>query len=78
MEIERLKIAKESKEGVTTMCKAMEDMREKTARETARETEKKIKADTAKRMLNDGKLPLETIADYAGLPLEEVLQLKQA
>ena len=56
------------------MCKAMEDMREK----TARETEKKTKADTAKRMLNDGKLPLEMIADYAGLPLEEVLQLKQA
>lgn len=75
---QRVRFFKESKEGVTTMCKAMEDMREKTARETARETEKKIKADTAKRMLLLGRYALEEIADISGLPLEEVLQLKQA
>ena len=49
-------------------------MREK----SLKEGERKNMIATAKRMLNDGKLPLETIADYAGLPLEEVLQLKQA
>ena len=32
--------------------------------------------DTAKRMLEDGKLALEKIAEYSGLPLEEVLKLK--
>ena len=39
---------------------------------------KKVEIETAQRMLEKSKLPLETIADYSGLPLEEVLQLKQA
>ena len=71
---ERVKFFKESKEGVTTMCKAMEDMREK----SLKEGERKNMIDTAKRMLLLGRYALEEIADISGLPLEEVLQLKQA
>ena len=71
---QRVKFFKESKEGVTTMCKAMEDMREK----SLKEGERKNMIDTAKRMLLLGRYALEEIADISGLPLEEVLQLKQA
>ena len=47
------------------MCKVMEDMRNESLREVA------------KRMLADGMLTLEKIAEYAGLPLDEVKKLKE-
>ena len=46
------------------MCKAMEDMRKQSLQEVA------------KRMLIAGKLTLEEIAEYAGLPLDDVRKLK--
>lgn len=46
------------------MCKVMEDMRNESLKEVA------------KRMLADGKLTLEKIAEYAGLPLDEVKKLQ--
>ena len=76
------------------MCKAMEEMWDKAfgigekkgdkrgeKRGEKRGIEKgtkKAMLDTAKRMLKDGKLPLELIAEYSGLPLEEVVKLKKA
>ena len=65
---ERARYFKESKEGISIMCKAMEDMRNETLKEGM--------IDAAKRMLSDGKLPLEKIAEYAGLSLEEVQELE--
>ena len=56
------------------MCKAMEEMWEKAVQEGKEEN----KIDTARRMLKDGKLSLELIAEYSGLPLEEVVKLKKA
>ena len=50
------------------MCQIMEDMRNETLKEDA--------INTAKRMLADGMLTLEKIAEYAGLPLDEVKKLK--
>ncbi|NDO70399.1 hypothetical protein FMM80_17820 [Schaedlerella arabinosiphila] len=50
------------------MCRAMEDMRNQTLKEGA--------INSAKRMLADGILTLEKIAEYAGLPLDEVKKLK--
>ena len=64
---ERVKFFKESKEGIAFMCKAMEDMRNQTLREGMMEV--------AKRMLTDGALALEKIAEYSGLSLEEVKKL---
>lgn len=64
----RVRYFKESKEGIAIMCKAMEDMRNETLKEGM--------IDAAKRMLSDGKLPLEKIAEYAGLSLEEVQELE--
>ncbi len=66
---ERVKFFKESKEEIEIMCRAMEDMRNQTLKEGA--------IDSAKRMLSDGILTLEKIAEYAGLSLDEVKKLKK-
>lgn len=72
------------------MCKAIEEMLEKyraevekeviekVTKEVAEKVTKEVQREAAQKMLKDGKLPLETIAHYSGLPLEEVLQLKEA
>lgn len=65
---DRVRFFKESKEGIAVMCKAMEDMRNQTLKEGM--------INVAKRMLADGTLTLEKIAEYAGLSLDEVKKLK--
>ena len=65
---DRVKFFKENKEGIAVMCKAMEDMRNQTLKEGM--------INVAKRMLADGTLTLEKIAEYAGLSLDEVKKLK--
>lgn len=64
---DRVKFFKESKEGILIMCRAMEDMGNQTLREGMIEV--------AKRLLSDGTLTLEKIAECVGLPLEEVKKL---
>lgn len=64
---DRVKFFKGSKEGIAVMCKSMEDMRNQTLKEGMR--------DVAKRMLADGTLTLEKIAEYAGLSVDEVKRL---
>ena len=54
------------------MCKIMEDMRNETRKETLKESA----VNTAKRMIADGMLALEKIAEYAGLSLDEVKELQ--
>ncbi len=61
---ERTRYLKENPKGVQEMCKVMEDMRNESLKEVA------------KRMLADGMLTLEKIAEYVGLPLDEVKKLK--
>lgn len=61
---ERTRYLKENPKGVSEMCKVMEDMRNESLQEVA------------KRMLADGMLTLEKIAEYVGLPLDEVKKLK--
>mgnify|MGYP003300706301 FL=1 len=66
---ERARYFKESKEGIAIMCKAMEDMRNQTLKEGMIEV--------AKRMLADGALSFEKIAEYSGLSIDEVVALKE-
>lgn len=66
---DRARYFKEDKEGILVMCKAMEDMRNETIKETSMAS--------AKRMLEDGFLSLEKIAEYTGLSLEEVRELSE-
>ena len=61
---ERTRYLKEDPKGVSEMCKVIEDMRTQERREAM--------IDTAKRMIADGILTLEKIAEYAGLSLDEV------
>lgn len=61
---DRTRYLKENPKGVQEMCKVMEDMRNESLKEVA------------KRMLEDGMLTIEKIAEYAGLPLDEVKKLK--
>lgn len=51
------------------MCRAMEEMRA--------ETELATSIENALEMIRGGKLSLEDIAQYAGLPLEKVRELAE-
>ena len=53
------------------MCKAFEDLAEKRANERVLEE----KRDAAVRMIADGKLSVEEISRYSGLPINEVEDL---
>ncbi|NBK91192.1 nuclease [bacterium 1XD21-13] len=61
---ERVKFFKESKEGIEIMCRAMEDMI------------KQSMIDVAKKMLEDGTITLEKIAEFVGLSVDEVREIK--
>lgn len=67
---QRVRYFKEDTKGVTTMCKAMEEMRAEERKEAKHEQA----VETAMTMLADG-LPCETIARYAHLSVEEVKAL---
>ena len=62
---------KEDTEGVATMCKAMEDMRNEAAREADKDRMVKI----ARRMLNFGQYTYEDIADVLEVSVDEVKTL---
>ena len=66
---ERVRYFKEDEKGVATMCRAMEDMRNETAREE--------RIAMAQRLLKLGKLSYEEIAETAVLTVEEVKALDE-
>lgn len=70
---ERVRYFKESEKGVEAMCKVMEDMRNETARETARFERQQF----AKRLLIMNKLSIEEIAESSGLTVAEVEALAE-
>ena len=61
---ERTRYLKENPKGVSEMCKVMDDVRKESLTEVAL------------RMLADGTLALEKIAEYVGLSLDEVKKLQ--
>ena len=65
---DRVRFFKESKEGIEIMCRAMEDMRNQTLKEGM--------TNVAKKMLEDGTITLEKIAEFVGLSVEEVKKIK--
>ena len=66
---ERASYFKNDEEGVTAMCKAMEDMRNEAALWKSKEI--------ALRLINMGKLSHEDIAEASGLPIEVIQELAQ-
>ena len=71
---DRVRYFKEDTEGVATMCKAMEDMRN----EAAREADKARMVRIARRMLNSGKYTYEDIADALEISVDEVKTLTES
>ena len=71
---DRVRYFKEDAEGVATMCKVMEDMRNEAAREAVKENA--IKA--ARSFLALGKLSYEEIAYSLGLTVDEVKALDES
>ena len=69
---DRTRYLKENPEGMSQMCKVIEDMR-KEEREEAAKAEKKR---TVFRMLADGTPELEKITEYIGLSLDAVKKLQ--
>lgn len=61
---DRTRYLKENPEGVSEMCKVIEDMR------------KESLIEVAKKLLFDGTLTIEKIAECVGLPLDEVKKLQ--
>ena len=68
---DRVRYFKESKEGVVTMSRVLEEMRYKSMQEGRKEERKEMVV----RMLQTGKLTVGEIAEYSGLEVEEVEEL---
>ena len=64
---ERVRQYKETEEGVDTMCDVLDEMK--------KEAVFKDRIENAKKMINDGKLSLEDIAEYSNLSIEKVREL---
>ncbi len=61
----KMRYFKEDARGVATMCKVMENMRND------------VRIENALEMIRGGKLSLEDIAQYSGLPLDKVRELTE-
>ena len=58
---------------VNTVCRALEEY----GNEKAAEARKEKAVEVAKKLLQDGSMPLERIADIADLPLQQIQQLAE-
>lgn len=67
----QVRFFKETEGGLELMCRAFEELAEKRANERANERAIEI----AKKMLEDGKLSVEEVAQYFNLPLNVVAEL---
>ena len=59
----KVRTYKETEEGVNTMCDILEEMKND------------VRIENAIKMINDGSLPLEKVAEYSGLSIEKVREL---
>ena len=73
---ERTRYLKENPKGVSEMCKVIEEMRREEREEGIQEGIRKNARTSALRMLADGSLSLEKIAEFSSLPLDEVRRLQ--
>ena len=63
----KVRTYKETEEGVNTMCDIWDEVRN--------EGEYRKACEIARKMINDGSLPLEKVAEYSGLSIEKVREL---
>ena len=72
---DRVHYFKEDEKGVTTMCRAMEEMRNEAAREAAIKAAHERSVEIAKAILLQGKMSYKEIAEICSLDIEEVKSL---
>lgn len=73
---EKVRYFKETEGGSDAMCRLMEEMRNEAAAKAKAETAIKVSIEHAQEMLKDN-VPLDKVARYSGLSLDEVEKLKQ-
>ena len=73
---ERTRYLKENPEGVSEMCKVMEEMRDESLKQGIKQGIEEGMKESALRMLAAGKYELEEIVNISGLSPEEVNRLK--
>lgn len=71
---DEVRYLKETEGGRGQMCRMLEEMREEAAKEAAAKATMEAAVETARKMLAD-KLPLEKVAEYTGLAIEEIREL---
>ena len=64
---DRVKLYKETEEGVNTVCDILEEMKN--------EAVERDRIENAIKMINDGLLSIDMIAKYSGLSIEKVREL---
>ncbi len=74
---DRVRFHKHEDGEVSTVCRAFEEYGREKAEEAKAEARKEERTSFAKKLLQDGSMTLEHIADIANLPLEQVQQLAE-
>lgn len=74
---ERVKYFKKDEEGISIMCKAMEEMRNEAAYKAAYKAAYEVNIKNAIRMLKIGKLSIEEITEITELPIDVIKSLSE-
>lgn len=75
---ERVKYFKKNEEGIATMCKAMEEMRNEAASKAASKATFEANIKNAIRLIKNGKLSIEEISEITELPLDIIKTFSEA
>ena len=68
---DRVRLYKETEKGVDGMCDILDEMKNEARNEGIANNQ----IETAQKMIKDGELTMEKIAEYSGLSLEKVREL---
>ena len=72
---DKVRYFKENEEGVRSMCATLEKMRDETAKKAAEQATEQTKIQMALKMIKDGELSLDKIANYTSLAIDKVKEL---
>ena len=72
---DKVRYLKENEEGVRSMCATLEKMRDETAKKAAEQATEQTKIQMALKMIKDGELSLDKIANYTSLAIDKVKEL---
>ena len=73
---EKTRYLKENPKGVQEMCRIMEDMRNESLQKGRKEGRNQAAINAANKMLEDGTIALEKIAEFVGLSIDDIIKIK--